>query len=70
MIVGWYLHKTRCQLRLPYWVVALGWPVALAMIGSLIFSMVDGYFEVWPTAFYISIGHTGMFINVLSTYDY
>ncbi|XP_028035847.1 nose resistant to fluoxetine protein 6-like [Bombyx mandarina] len=58
MIVGWYLHKTRCQKRIPYWLVALGWPSALAIIACLIFSMVDGYFNVWPTAFYISIGHT------------
>ncbi|XP_012548006.1 nose resistant to fluoxetine protein 6 [Bombyx mori] len=58
MIVGWYLHKTRCQKRIPYWLVALGWPSALAIIACLIFSMVDGYFDVWPTAFYISIGHT------------
>ncbi|XP_035429809.2 nose resistant to fluoxetine protein 6 [Spodoptera frugiperda] len=64
MIVGWYLHKTKCQLKLPYWVVAVGWPVALAIIGSLIFSMVDGYFEVWPTAFYISIGHTAWGVAV------
>ncbi|XP_026725868.1 nose resistant to fluoxetine protein 6-like [Trichoplusia ni] len=64
MIVGWYLHKTKCQLRMPYWVVGLGWPVALGIIGSLIFSMVDGYFEVWPTAFYISIGHTAWGVAV------
>ncbi|KAJ8734676.1 hypothetical protein PYW08_013926 [Mythimna loreyi] len=64
MVVGWYLHKTKCQLRLPYWVVALGWPVSLAIIGSLIFSMVNGYFEVWPTAFYISVGHTAWGVAV------
>ncbi|XP_063374253.1 nose resistant to fluoxetine protein 6-like [Cydia amplana] len=58
MIVGWYLHKTKCQVKMPYWLVAVGWPVSLAIIGSLIFGMVDGYFEVWPTAFYVSVGHT------------
>ncbi|CAH2068446.1 unnamed protein product, partial [Iphiclides podalirius] len=58
MIVGWYLHKTKCQVKMPYWLVAVGWPCALVIIGSLIFGMVDGYFEVWPTAFYVSIGHT------------
>ncbi|XP_037300821.1 nose resistant to fluoxetine protein 6 [Manduca sexta] len=59
MAVGWYLHKTKCQPKIPYWMVIIGWPVALGVVASLIFSMVDGYFEVWPTAFYISIGHTG-----------
>ncbi|CAK1548341.1 unnamed protein product [Leptosia nina] len=59
MMVGWYLHKTKCQVKIPYWLVVVGWPTSLAIIGSLIFGMVDGYFEVWPTAFYISIGHTG-----------
>ncbi|XP_026484393.2 nose resistant to fluoxetine protein 6-like [Vanessa tameamea] len=59
MIVGWYLHKTKCQVRIPYWLVAVGWPTALVIITSLIFGMVDGYFEVWPTAFYVSVGHTG-----------
>ncbi|XP_034840927.1 nose resistant to fluoxetine protein 6-like [Maniola hyperantus] len=58
MMVGWYLHKTRCQVRIPYWVVAIGWPTSLVIITSLIFGMVDGYFEVWPTAFYVSVGHT------------
>ncbi|XP_059047455.1 nose resistant to fluoxetine protein 6-like [Achroia grisella] len=58
MIVGWYLHKTKCQVRIPYWLVAAGWITSLAIIGSLIFGMVDGYFEVWPTAFYVSIGHS------------
>ncbi|XP_026764609.2 nose resistant to fluoxetine protein 6-like [Galleria mellonella] len=58
MIVGWYLHKTKCQVRIPYWLVGAGWISALAIIGSLIFGMVDGYFEVWPTAFYVSIGHS------------
>ncbi|XP_048005216.1 nose resistant to fluoxetine protein 6-like [Leguminivora glycinivorella] len=58
MIVGWYLHKTKCQVKMPYWLVAVGWPTSLAIIGSLIFGMVDGYFEVWPTAFYVSVGHT------------
>ncbi|CAB3237057.1 unnamed protein product [Arctia plantaginis] len=64
MIVGWYLHKTKCQLKLPYWLVAVGWPVALAIFGSMIFSMVDGYFEVWPTAFYISVGHAAWGVAV------
>lgn len=59
MMVGWYLHKTKCQVRIPYCLVAVGWPCSLAIFGSLIFGMVDGYFEVWPTAFYVSIGHTG-----------
>ncbi|XP_045505733.1 nose resistant to fluoxetine protein 6-like [Colias croceus] len=59
MMVGWYLHRTKCQVKIPYWLVAIGWPVSLLIIGSLIFGMVDGYFEVWPTAFYVSIGHTG-----------
>ncbi|XP_047515060.1 nose resistant to fluoxetine protein 6-like [Pieris napi] len=59
MMVGWYLHRTKCQVKIPYWLVAIGWPASIAIIGSLIFGMVDGYFEVWPTAFYISIGHTG-----------
>ncbi|KPJ15566.1 Nose resistant to fluoxetine protein 6 [Papilio machaon] len=59
MVVGWYLHKTKCQVKMPYWLVAVGWPCALAIMASLIFGMVDGYFEVWPTAFYVSIGHTG-----------
>ncbi|XP_047534911.1 nose resistant to fluoxetine protein 6-like [Vanessa atalanta] len=59
MMVGWYLHKTKCQVRIPYWLVAVGWPTALVIITSLIFGMVDGYFEVWPTAFYVSVGHTG-----------
>lgn len=58
MVVGWYLHKTKCQTKLPYWMVMIGWPAALGIIGALIFSMVDGYFQVWPTALYISIGHT------------
>ncbi|KAM3966683.1 nose resistant to fluoxetine protein 6 [Aphomia sociella] len=58
MIVGWYLHKTKCQVKIPYWLVAVGWVTSLAIIGSLIFGMVDGYFEVWPTAFYVSVGHT------------
>ncbi|XP_068629079.1 nose resistant to fluoxetine protein 6-like [Battus philenor] len=58
MIVGWYLHKTKCQVKIPYWLVAVGWPSALVIMASLIFGMVDGYFEVWPTAFYVSIGHT------------
>ncbi|KAI5642502.1 acyltransferase family domain-containing protein [Phthorimaea operculella] len=58
MIVGWYLYKSKCQVKLPYWLVALGWPCSLAVFGSLIFGMVDGYFEVWPTAFYVSVGHT------------
>lgn len=60
MIVGWYLHKTKCQIKMPYWLVAVGWPASLIIIASLIFGMVDGYFEVWPTAFYVSVGHTGM----------
>ncbi|XP_075986822.1 O-acyltransferase like protein-like [Anticarsia gemmatalis] len=64
MVVGWYLHKSKCQAKLPYWVVFVGWPVALGIIGSLIFSMVDGYFEVWPTAFYISVGHTAWGVAV------
>ncbi|XP_013166579.1 PREDICTED: nose resistant to fluoxetine protein 6-like [Papilio xuthus] len=59
MVVGWYLHRTKCQVKMPYWLVAVGWPCALAIMASLIFGMVDGYFEVWPTAFYVSIGHTG-----------
>ncbi|XP_032516638.2 O-acyltransferase like protein-like [Danaus plexippus] len=59
MIVGWYLHKTKCQIKMPYWLVAVGWPASLIIIASLIFGMVDGYFEVWPTAFYVSVGHTG-----------
>ncbi|XP_041974726.1 nose resistant to fluoxetine protein 6-like [Aricia agestis] len=59
MIVGWYLHRTKCQVKMPAWVVAAGWTLALTIIGVLIFGMVDGYFEVWPTAFYISVGHTG-----------
>ncbi|CAH0691218.1 unnamed protein product [Chilo suppressalis] len=58
MMVGWYLHKTRCKVHIPYWLVAVSWTGSLAIIGSLIFSMVDGFFEVWPTAFYISVGHT------------
>ncbi|XP_037964452.2 nose resistant to fluoxetine protein 6 [Plutella xylostella] len=58
MMVGWYLHSTKCQVKIPCWLVALGWPASVAIIGSLIFGMVDGYFEVWPTAFYVSIGHT------------
>lgn len=62
MMVGWYLHTTKCKVRIPYWLVSVGWVGALAIIGSLIFGMVDGYFEVWPTAFYVSVGHTG---NVL-----
>ncbi|KAJ0181075.1 hypothetical protein K1T71_003160 [Dendrolimus kikuchii] len=64
MMVGWYLHKTKCQVKLPYWLVVIGWPCALAIIGSLIFSMVDGYFEVWPTAFYTSVGHTAWGVAV------
>ncbi|KAL4706806.1 hypothetical protein ACJJTC_010040 [Scirpophaga incertulas] len=64
MIVGWYLHKTKCKIQMPYWLVAVGWTGALAIIGSLIFGMVDGYFEVWPTAFYISIGHTAWGVAV------
>lgn len=64
MIIGWYLHKTKCQIRMPYWLVAAGWVCSLAIFGSLIFGMVDGYFEVWPTAFYVSMGHTG---NLSST---
>lgn len=63
MVVGWYLHKTKCQVKMPYWLVAVGWPCALAIMASLIFGMVDGYFEVWPTAFYVSIGHTGKRCN-------
>ncbi|CAH2100104.1 unnamed protein product [Euphydryas editha] len=59
MLVGWYLHKTKCQVRIPYWLVMIGWPTSLVIIGTLIFGMVNGYFEVWPTAFYVSIGHTG-----------
>lgn len=59
MIIGWYLHKTKCQVRMPYWLVAAGWVCSLVIIGSLIFGMVDGYFEVWPTALYVSMGHTG-----------
>lgn len=59
MIIGWYLHKTKCQIRMPYWLVVAGWVCSLAIFGSLIFGMVDGYFEVWPTAFYVSVGHTG-----------
>ncbi|XP_049886800.1 nose resistant to fluoxetine protein 6-like isoform X2 [Pectinophora gossypiella] len=58
MVVGWYLHKTKCKVRLPYWLVVVGWPCSIAILGSLIFGMVDGYFEVWPTAFYVSVGHT------------
>ncbi|XP_013195317.2 nose resistant to fluoxetine protein 6-like [Amyelois transitella] len=58
MMVGWYLHKTKCQVKIPYWLVAVGWISSLAIIGSLIFGMVDGYFEVWPTALYVSVGHT------------
>lgn len=70
MMVGWYLHKKKCQAKLPYWLVVIGWPGALAIICSLIFSMVNGYFEVWPTAFYTSIGHTGKndVIIILSVY--
>lgn len=64
MVIGWYLHKTKSQVRMPYWLVAAGWVCSLAIFGSLIFGMVDGYFEVWPTAFYVSMGHTG---NLLST---
>ncbi|KAL0895874.1 hypothetical protein ABMA27_011895 [Loxostege sticticalis] len=64
MMVGWYLHKTKCKVRIPYWLVAVGWVGSLAIIGSLIFGMVDGYFEVWPTAFYVSIGHTGWGVAV------
>ncbi|XP_046973932.1 nose resistant to fluoxetine protein 6-like [Vanessa cardui] len=59
MMVGWYLHRTKCQVRIPYWLVAVGWPTAMVIITTLIFGMVDGYFEVWPTAFYVSVGHTG-----------
>lgn len=62
-MVGWYLHKTKCQVKIPYWVVTLGWPVALALIASLIFSMVNGFFEIWPTAFYVSMGHTGTYYS-------
>ncbi|CAG5042180.1 unnamed protein product [Parnassius apollo] len=58
MIVGWYLHKTKCQVKIPYWLVTVAWPCSLVLIASLIFGMVDGYFEIWPTAFYVSIGHT------------
>ncbi|XP_053601315.1 nose resistant to fluoxetine protein 6-like isoform X2 [Plodia interpunctella] len=58
MVVGWYLHQTKCQVKIPYWLVAIGWATALAIIGTLIFGMVDGYFEVWPTALYVSVGHT------------
>ncbi|VVC89545.1 unnamed protein product [Leptidea sinapis] len=59
MLVGWFLHKTKCQVRIPYWLSAIAWPASFAIMGSVIFGMVDGYFEVWPTAFYVSIGHTG-----------
>lgn len=58
MIVAWYLHRTKCQIKIPYWLVMIAWPASLAIMGSLIFGMIDGYFEVWPTAFYVSIGHT------------
>lgn len=64
MIVGWYLHKTKCQIRMPYWLVPIGWICSLAIFGSLIFGMVDGYLEVWPTAFYVSMGHTGNITSI------
>lgn len=61
MAVAYYLHKTKCQIKIPYWLVVVGWPASIAIMGSLIFGMVDGYFEVWPTAFYVSVGHTGKY---------
>jgi hypothetical protein len=59
MLTGWFLWKLKGKLKIPLWTGLFGWPGALAIFGSLVYGMKDGYLEKWPTAFYVSIGHTG-----------
>jgi hypothetical protein len=59
MITGWYVHRVKGRIILPLWMTTACWILAVGIMTSLIYGMKDGYLEVWPTAFYVSIGHTG-----------
>ncbi|XP_077295360.1 nose resistant to fluoxetine protein 6-like [Arctopsyche grandis] len=64
MATGWYVYKCGGKVTIPWWLNLISWPCAMGIVSSLIYGMKDGYLDQWPTAFYVSIGHTAWGVSV------
>ncbi|BES93766.1 nose resistant to fluoxetine protein 6-like [Nesidiocoris tenuis] len=58
IMAGWFVHRTKCSVKMSMLVNVSGWAVALSTLMFLVYGVRDANFGVTGTAMYISLGHT------------
>ncbi|KAL3277718.1 hypothetical protein HHI36_013061 [Cryptolaemus montrouzieri] len=58
MVIGYYLFKVDCKIRLSYLVVVFGWVLSLGCLAGLVYGLGREGLVVPASAFYASLGHT------------
>ncbi|KAF6205201.1 hypothetical protein GE061_019368 [Apolygus lucorum] len=58
IIAGWFVHRTKCSLKMSKVVNFSGWAIALGTLSFLVYGVRDANFGVTGTAMYVSLGHT------------
>nr|XP_014286082.2 nose resistant to fluoxetine protein 6 [Halyomorpha halys] len=58
LFTGWFLHKTKCSIRMSKCVALIGWSISLLVLGALVYGVLDANLGVTGSALYVSLGHT------------
>nr|XP_046473646.1 nose resistant to fluoxetine protein 6-like [Neodiprion pinetum] len=64
MATGWFLFKTKCQIKMNMVTVAFGWTISLATMLSIVYGLYGNTFGPVLSIMYTTLSHSGWALSV------